>query len=89
MKHAAGATARVLSNPGKEYAIYLDGNGPTTIALQLPAGNYSAEWKNVITGSIAQLEAFRHKGGERVLTSPAFQNGIALRLKRTATQTPR
>src|SRR5580692_3403212 len=29
VKHAAGATARDLSNPGKEYAIYLDGNGPT------------------------------------------------------------
>jgi hypothetical protein len=89
VKHSAGAAARVLSSPGKEYAIYLDGNGPTDLTLELPAGNYSCEWVNVATGEIAQLEKFAHKGGEKVLQSPAFQNGIALRLKRTPPRTPR
>ncbi|MGB9466903.1 MAG: hypothetical protein WBR10_17485 [Candidatus Acidiferrum sp.] len=83
VKHAAGATARALSNPGKEYAIYLDGNGPTDVTLELPPGNYSAEWLNVVTGNSEQWEKFNHKGGDKVLTSPAFLNGIALRLKRT------
>ena len=89
VNHAAGATARVLSNPGKQYAIYLDGNGPTELLLDIPPGTYSSEWLNVTTGKIEQLEGFTHKGGKKLLTSPAFQNGIALRLKRTTSEVPR
>lgn len=89
VKHAAGATARVLSNPGKQYAIYLDGSGPTELTLELPRGQYSCEWVNVKTGTIEQLESFIHEAGNKVLASPAFQNGIALRLERTAKQMPR
>jgi hypothetical protein len=87
VKHSAGATARVLSDVGKEYAIYLDGNGPTSLTLELPPGSYSSEWVNVVTGISEQWEKFAHKGGEKVLQSPAFQNGIALRLKRTPPRT--
>ena len=89
VKHSAGAIARALSNPGKQYAIYLDGNGPAELTLELPRGQYSCEWVNAKTGTIEQLEGFLHEGGNKVLTSPAFQNGIALRLKRTATEIPR
>lgn len=85
IKHAAGATARVLSIPGKEYAIYLDGNGPADLTLELSPGNYSLEWLNVVTGKIEQLEQFTHKGGAKSVQSPAFQNGIALRLTKTPT----
>jgi hypothetical protein len=69
-----------------EYAIYLEGNGPTDVTLELPRGQYSCEWLNVKTGSIEQLEKFTHKGGEKLLSSPAFQSGIALRLRRTMTK---
>ena len=89
VKHAAGVTARVLSNPGKQYAIYLDGNGPTDVTLELSRGQYSCEWLNVKTGSIEQLENFSHKGGEILLSSPAFQSGIALRLSRMMTKVSR
>jgi hypothetical protein len=89
VKHAAGATPRALSNPGKEYAIYLDGNGPTDVTLELPPGDYSSEWLNVVTGKIEEWEKFTHQGGDKVLQSPAFQSGIALRLKRTPPHTPR
>jgi hypothetical protein len=89
LKHAAGATARVLSNAGKEYAIYLDGDGPTDLTLELPPADYSSEWVNIVTGKIEQWEKFAHKGGDKVLQSPAFQNGIALRLKKAPPQTPR
>jgi hypothetical protein len=44
VKHAAGGYARVLSNPGREYAMYFDGNGPLNVTLQLPAGQYVGEW---------------------------------------------
>ncbi len=83
VKHAAGVAARVLSNPGKEYAIYLDGNGATDLSLDLPAGRYAGEWVNVRTGSIEKSEKFQHSGGDKVLQTPEFQKGIAFRLKRT------
>jgi hypothetical protein len=83
VKHAAGVAARVLSNPGKEYAIYLDGNGATDLSLDLPAGRYAGEWVNVRTGSIEKPENFQHSGGDKVLQTPEFQKGIAFRLKRT------
>jgi hypothetical protein len=89
VQHSAGTKSRVLSNPGKQYAIYLDGNGPTELLLDIPPGTYSSEWLNVITGKIEQLEGFTHKGGKKLLTSPTFQNGIALRLKRTTSEVPR
>jgi hypothetical protein len=89
VKHAGGVTARVLSNPGKEYAIYLDGNGPADITLDLSPGNYSLEWLNVATGNIEQLEKFMHKSGAKTLQSPAFQNGIALRLIKTPSSASR
>jgi hypothetical protein len=82
VQHAAGVVARVLSNPGQEYGIYLDGSGPTEAALDLPAGRYTGDWVNVRTGSIEKSEAFEHPGGGKVLQAPEFQNGIALRLKR-------
>jgi hypothetical protein len=80
VKHAAGVSARVLSNPGREYAIYLDGSGPTELTLNLPKGHYSVEWINVATGSVLRTESFGHSGGSRVLTSPGFPDGVALRL---------
>jgi hypothetical protein len=82
VKHAAGVAARVLSAQGREYAVYLDGSGPTDVTLDLPAGQYSAEWIDVRTGSIEKSENFRHARGDKVLRAPDFQKGIALRLKR-------
>jgi hypothetical protein len=88
VKRAAGVTPRLLSNPRKEYAIFLDGDGPTEVTLELPSGQYSCEWLNTKTGAIEQMEKFNHKGGNKILISPGFQNGIALRLKRAAMRTP-
>ena len=87
VKHAAGNYARALSNPGREYAIYLDGNGPAEILLQLPAGEYLGAWINTKTGEAEGLERFRHRGGKKLLETPAFQNGIALRLERKPSKT--
>jgi hypothetical protein len=84
VKHASGVAARVLSSPGREYGIYLDGNGPCEVTLDLPTGQYAGEWINVRTASVDQSEKFRHPGGDRVLQSPEFRGGVALRLKRSA-----
>ena len=84
---APGVVAHALSDRGKDYAIYLDGSGPTELTLHLASGSYSAEWLNITSGNIEQLEAFRHNGGEKRLASPAFHDGIALRLRRTSAST--
>ena len=81
VKHAAGVVAHTLSNPGREYAIYLDGKGPAEVTLALPSGNYKAEWFNTKTGAIDKAEEF-NASGDKILTSPAFDNGIAVRLTR-------
>jgi len=80
VKHASGAYARVLSTPRGEYAVYFDGDGPSTITMDLPSGDYSGEWINVATGVATPLAVFHHAGGEKTVQSPEFQNGVALRL---------
>jgi hypothetical protein len=82
VRHSTGTVARVLSNPGREYAMYFDGDGPTEVTLDLPEGRYAAEWVNVRTGRVEHAEEIRAGRGVVVATSPAFTNGIALRLKR-------
>lgn len=82
VKHSAGSAARVLSYPGREYAIYLDGSGPCELTLNLMKGQYSAEWVNVATGEIQRSESIHHPGGTTVLTSPRFIEGMALRIVR-------
>ena len=84
VKYAGGSIPRVLSNPGQEYAIYFDGDGPAKITLNLPPGSYAGSWINVRTGSTERPVEFPSNGTGFVLESPAFQNGIALHLKRRA-----
>jgi hypothetical protein len=82
VKHAGGAYARVLSSPGQKYAMYFDGKGPADAVLDLPAGTYTGEWINTESGEVEQREKFEHSGGEKVLHTPAFADGIAFRLTR-------
>lgn len=82
VKHASGVVAHALSNPGHEYAIYLDGKGPSELTLTLPSGDYKMEWLNTKIGAIDKSVEFHHAGGDEILMSPSFENGIALRLTR-------
>jgi hypothetical protein len=86
VKHASGVVARVLSNPGHEYAIYLDGNGPTDVTFTLPPGDYNLEWLNTKTGENYKSEDFHQASATagKTLTTPSFENGIALRLTRAS-----
>jgi hypothetical protein len=68
--------------------MYFDGNGPAEVMLELPAGEYSGEWINTKTGETEGLERFRHRGGKKTLQTPAFQNGIALRLEKKIPNVP-
>ncbi len=94
---SGGLLARTLSARGKSYAIYLHVPLPNkpkkiadhlrdrvqaTLALNLPAGAYRAEWIDTKTGNVAAAEVFEHAGGGKSLRSPVFANDIALRVRR-------
>jgi hypothetical protein len=50
--------------------------------MDLPTGDYSGEWIDVATGIKTTLGSFHHRGGEKIIESPKFNNGLALRLTR-------
>jgi hypothetical protein len=76
----AGATARVLAEPGRAYAIYVKGGAQAALTLALPVGTYQAEWLNTKTGEIDKAETFEHAGGQRVLVASEYSDDIALRV---------
>lgn len=81
VKHAGAVVTHTLSSARGEYAAYVDGNGPVEITLNLPPGEYDESWVDVITGqSLGALTL--EGGGDRLVKSPAFRNGIALRVRR-------
>jgi hypothetical protein len=86
VKHAQGVYARVLASLSGEYAIYVDGNGPSELIMSLPQGEYKMEWTDIHNGHSAGSSTFRHPGGDRTLSTPEFKDGIALRLTRKQTQ---
>lgn len=78
----AKATARALVAPGRDYAIYVHGGTQATLDVALPTGKYRAEWINTKTGAVDKKEEFQHDGGTKRLASPAYQEDIALRVRR-------
>ena len=76
----AKATARALVEPGRAYAIYINGGSEAKLAVELPKGSYSAEWVNTKTGKVDKKERFEHAGGDRTLSSPKYTDDIALRI---------
>jgi hypothetical protein len=74
-----GATVRALIEPGRAYALYVKGDGVKELSLELPAGNYKAEWVNTKSGITDATQAFRHKGGIHRFTPPSYDDDIALR----------
>ncbi len=81
-----GTTARALVQPGKAYAIYVNGNGLSSIMVDLPAGTYQAEWIDTKTGEIAKDESFTHDAGLYRLEVPPYTDDIALRIVTTERQ---
>jgi hypothetical protein len=81
---ATGATVRALAEKGKAYAIYVNGGTRAELVLDLPPGDYRAEWVNAKTGEVARREVFTHAGENISLVSPDYSEDIALRVKRAA-----
>jgi hypothetical protein len=80
VKNAGGTIPYALSSADHTYAIYLDGDGPAEVTLEIPAGNYQQTWLDVKSGRGVQSASIQHAGGTLVLHSPAFKDGMALSL---------
>ena len=78
----SGATARALVERGKAYAVYVKGGTAAKLVVELPAGDYRAEWLDTRSGTVARREEFRHVGGNRTVASPRYTEDIALRILR-------
>jgi hypothetical protein len=79
----------VVTSPGaftsaigtkKRRGVYVRGDGRTVLGLDLPKGDWRAEWVDTKTGSFTKKGAFAHRGGRRELASPPYVGDIALRL---------
>ena len=53
----------------------------TQLGLELPAGDYRAEWIDTKSGKVAKQERFAHKGGTHALISPQYIEDIAARIQ--------
>jgi hypothetical protein len=72
---------QALAEEGQAYAVYLNGGSSANLNVELPAGNYTAEWLNTKTGDIDKTETFDHEGGEITLSSPDYSEDVALSIK--------
>ncbi|HUT11120.1 MAG TPA: cellulase family glycosylhydrolase [Thermoguttaceae bacterium] len=77
------ATARALVERGKQYAVYLRGDGVKSLTLALPPGRYRAEWIDTKTGAVEEGETFEQEGETKSLEVPAYREDIALRIRGT------
>jgi hypothetical protein len=74
------AHVTVLAETGKQYAIYLFGGTVKSINLEVPVGNYRAEWVNTLTGKIEKDAEVNNATPPVKLEVPTYQQDIALRL---------
>ncbi|MBL7969116.1 MAG: hypothetical protein JNK09_19095 [Prolixibacteraceae bacterium] len=71
---------QVLTEPGKQYAIYLEKGSQAEFELQLSDGEYIAEWINPVTGNTEHTDTFNTQNGIVKLNYTEFQEDIALRI---------
>jgi hypothetical protein len=91
-----GAFARGISEPGKQYALYIHhsvlsegqsgyiakpGTYTEDLSLNIAAGTYNAEWIDPAAGRIIHTGNFTHGGGNRIFTMPRYSIDIALRIR--------
>jgi hypothetical protein len=84
----ARTTVRALVEPGRAYAVYVNGGSSVELVLDLPAGPYQAEWVDTKTGQVDRAEGFTHAGGPRTFSSPVYTDDIALRVRRAEAAGP-
>lgn len=76
---APGAFTRAIGTK-KRRGVYVRGDGRTRLVLDLPKGDWLAEWIDTKTGSVVKKARFAPADGPRELESPAYEGDVALRL---------
>lgn len=92
----AGTFARGMSEPGKQYTLYIHhsklnqshsayivqpGKYQHSLELNIAAGNYQVEWIEPATGRHLRIDDMAHKGGRCAISTPPYTIDLALRLK--------
>ncbi|HAV64945.1 MAG TPA: hypothetical protein DCY13_21560 [Verrucomicrobiales bacterium] len=83
VRRASGVMARVLGQPGRQYAIYFEGRAPDQIELNLPDGTWNLRWLD--TRTAAAVRVGQVNGSDQELTTiqcPGFDGEIALGITR-------
>jgi hypothetical protein len=75
-----GARVRMLSEIGKSYAAYVYNGTGCRLTLDIPSGKYNFDWTDTRDGSVSGKGRIKHRGGELLLESPAFNDDIALKI---------
>jgi hypothetical protein len=76
------AAVRVLAEKGQAYAFYVNGGTQATLTLDLPDGDYLSEWVDTKSGKVVKSERIRPADGAAMLSSPKYEEDIALRVLR-------
>ena len=63
---------------GKAYGVYVRGGTRAELMIDLPAGDYKAEWVNTRSGQIEKPEHLSTAGGNAKLASPEYSQDIAV-----------
>jgi hypothetical protein len=77
-------SARVLAEPGKQYALYVAGGTRARLEVVLPPGRYRAEWLHPGTGQREAGGSWEHGGGAQAMLTPTYEHDIALSIRRVA-----
>ena len=81
-KRTTRHSVRALAEPGRQYAIYVSGGtGPVVLEIDLPPGNYRAQWLNPRTGHAEPPWEFSHAGDNRRFESPISDEDVALSIR--------
>jgi hypothetical protein len=94
----SGATARALVLPDEDYLVYVRTPAEKTeqgecrhhrfaedelvLEVTLPAGQFEAEWFDTHKGSTKPLGRFHHPGGGRQFHASAFEDDLALAIRK-------
>jgi hypothetical protein len=71
--------AYVLAEEGKQYAIYVFGKGPHAFQVSIPAGSYTVEYMNPLTGIFEDKQEVV-SDGKLDLNSPEFPEDVAVKI---------
>jgi hypothetical protein len=82
VRAAPGLSTQAFSLPGQVYAIHVTGPAPAQLELDLPAGSWTVEWLDTQSGAIAAKDTFTHVGDARRIAAPAYQDDIAVKIRR-------